>query len=335
MIKNTGHFCEHPFMYTEFHDAGEYICCPDWNTTLIGSSDNKLENWFSKEAEDIRNEMLKGNFKNCLPDRCPVLNTFLETGKPTHSIKPLSEFDPKKYNLPHRFKICKDKPCNLQCPSCRLDFIPNNDRNTKETTQTLQQIEKYYGSELKEIFLSGGGDPFYSTPIREFFINFDETKFPALENIILHTNGIMWTPKMWEKMHRIHKFVNRVEISIDAATKDTYENKVRIRGKWDTLMENLKFIASLDSIPHIATSFVAQKDNYTEMEDFVLMCREIFKNKIDTLHIQFYKIVDWGLNNLDQLRPKQVWSEEHPEYSKFRKEVAKLKKYPNVVSNFN
>lgn len=335
MIKDTGHFCEHPFMYTEFHESGEYLCCPDWNTTNIGNSDNKLDNWFSKEAEEVRTEMLKGNFKNCLPDRCPVLNTFLKTGKPTHSIRPLSEFDPLKYNLPHRFKICKDKPCNLQCPSCRLDFIPNSDKNTIETTQTLEAIQRDYGPELKEIFLSGGGDPFYSNPIRNFFIDFDETKFPALENIILHTNAIMWTPKLWAKMHKIHKYVNRVEISIDAATKDTYENKVRIRGKWDTLMQNLEYINSLESIEHIATSFVVQQANYKEMEDFVKMSKEIFKSRGKRLHIQFYKIVDWGLDNLDELRPKQIWKEDHPEYQDYIKEVAKIEKYENVISNLN
>ena len=43
----------------------------------------------------------------------------------------------------------------------------------------------------------------------------------------------------------IHRFVKSCEISIDGGTKDTYENKTRINGKWDELIDNLKFIAQL------------------------------------------------------------------------------------------
>ena len=46
-------------------------------------------------------------------------------------------------------------------------------------------------------------------------------------------------------MKNIHKYVKSCEISIDSASKDIYENKVRLGGKWDDLIENLKYIATL------------------------------------------------------------------------------------------
>ena len=51
---------------------------------------------------------------------------------------------------------------------------------------------------------------------------------------------------MWNSMKSIHPFVKVAEVSIDAATKDTYENKTRLNGNWDKLLDNLKFIAKLD-----------------------------------------------------------------------------------------
>ena len=54
-----------------------------------------------------------------------------------------------------------------------------------------------------------------------------------MERIHIHTNGILWTQNLWEKMKPIHPFVKSCEISIDSSTKETYENLVRIGGQWD------------------------------------------------------------------------------------------------------
>ena len=63
---------------------------------------------------------------------------------------------------------------------------------------------------------------------------------------------------MWDSMKSIHPYVKTCEISIDAATKDTYENKTRIGGDWDELINNLKFISTLPNLKKIKPSFVVQ-----------------------------------------------------------------------------
>ena len=65
--------------------------------------------------------------------------------------------------------------------------------------------------------------------------------------IHIHTNGSLWTQSMWDTMKEVQPFVRTCEVSIDA-TKDTYENKTRIGGKWDILLENLKFITNIKTI---------------------------------------------------------------------------------------
>ena len=216
-------FCTQPFLYTEFHRSGpkreQYVCCPDWNDINLYDSDNLLDNWNSEKAKQIRRGQLSGNFVGCKPEVCPALNTLVNTGKPVLSIRPIEDYNPEEYYhpSPKRIKVCSDDSCNLKCPTCRTELKPNTEFRTARTRGLLDSIEKYYAPTLEEVFTSGGGDPFYSTPMREFLEKIDKVKFPKIKNIMLHTNGILFTPKIWERMKNIHPYVKYVEISVDAA----------------------------------------------------------------------------------------------------------------------
>ena len=50
------------------------------------------------------------------------------------------------------------------------------------------------------IYLSGTADPFASKSFRKFLINFDKKKFPNVNHIHLHTNGLLLTKSMWEQL---------------------------------------------------------------------------------------------------------------------------------------
>lgn len=326
------YYCELPFTYTELHTDKQTLCCPYWNTTDIKKSDDYLENWFSDEAKEVRQSMLDGSFKNCSVEYCPSLNTLVKTGRVTGPIRPIEEFDSSKYNKPKRIKLCFDVACNLRCPSCRLDIVPNTDERTRVSREIFEKMEKSYSDELEEIFTSGTGDPFYSKPMREFLCGITQEKYPKLKNIIIHTNGILWTPKVWDMMSNIHPYVKTCEISIDASTKETYE-KVRLGGKWETLIENLHFVNTIPTVEQVSLSFVSQKGNYKEMDDFCKMMNDIFTNK--KVIIYFYKIANWGTFNDEEYNQVRIWDEDHEDYPLFLKEVEKLKKYNNVVHNFN
>lgn len=332
MVDLKKYYCELPFTYTEIHNDRQTLCCPYWNTTNIKKSDDYLANWFSKEAEDVRNSMLDGTFKNCSCDFCPSLNTLVNEGKATGPIKPIEEYKSENYGKPKRVKLCFDLACNLKCPTCRTALIPNTPERTKVSVDQFKRLEKAYADELEEIFTSGVGDPFYSIPMREFLNNITPERYPKLNNIIIHTNGILFTPKVWDKLENIHRYVKSCEISIDAATKTSYE-KIRLGGKWETLLKNLHFINTLDTIDQIVLSFVAQKDNYNEMVDFVELMNSIFSKK--KVLIYFYKVANWGTFSDEEYNKVKIWDNTHPEYEQFRKEVHRLKKYENVVLNFN
>ena len=343
----TKYFCEHPFIYSEFHrkwdnplkpTETQFICCPDWNNINIRVSDNLQENWQSKEAKSIREGHLSGNFLGCNPTSCPALNTLVNTGKAVGSIRPIEDYNPEFYDRkgPMRVKICSDDACNLKCPTCREELRPNTPEKTSRTKRLLDSIERDYGATLEEIFTSGGGDPFYSTPMREWLQGIDKETFPTLKKVILHTNGILFTPKVWEKMVNIHPHVKLVEISIDAATKDTYEKKTRLGGRWDILMENLEFIKTIDTIEMLMLDFVVQKANYMEMEAFIKLAESKFSKSKFRYQVNFQRVWPWPSIQPERYKQMNVLDPEHPEHSKFLYHLGKIKQYDtNVLHNFH
>jgi MoaA/NifB/PqqE/SkfB family radical SAM enzyme len=139
----------------------------------------------------------------------------------------------------------------------------------------------------------------------------------------------MWNKEMWESMPNIHKYVHTCEISIDAGTQDTYENKTRLGGNWETLLNNLKFISSLP-ISKIKTSFVVQDSNYMEMEEFYNLMYSIFGKNVNVF---FGKITNWGTFSDSEFKSKQVWDIEHSEHHLFKKEFNKIWKNQNLFHN--
>lgn len=342
-LKN--YFCEHPFIYSEFHRKftqdgtfeTQFLCCPDWNNVNIHVSENLSENWKSDEAKKVREGHLSGDFIGCNSINCPHYNTLVNTGKLSGSIRPITEFNSDKYTLkgPRRIKVCSDDACNFHCPTCRTEVYHNNPEKTIRTTKLLDSITQYYGETLDALYLSGGGEPFYSIPIRNFFINLKKEDFPVLDSVILHTNASLWSEKLWSQMTAIHPYVKMAEISIDAATKDTYENKTRLGGNWNVLMANLEFISKIEKIETLIFSFVVQQNNFREMEQFVLLIDALFKQTKINRVIQFQKVVKWPSMSDERYKVMKIWEPSNPEYYDFVKELEKINKYKNVMHNLN
>lgn len=327
----SDYVCGVPFRTMEIHNGNDFLCCPSWLTKSLPETTSPNESWNSKDAKSIRDSILDGSYRYCEKNTCPFLKQLLSHGE----IGNTKVFH-KKINLPkwleqrveeHKngvefppqlINFSFDRTCNLKCPSCRNSIIVEDSGGIKRVKDQIDIIEKEYGNDIKILYITGTGDPFVSVGFRDFLRNFDHTKWSNLERIHLHTNATKWTPEMWSSMTKIHKYVKSCEISIDAGTKDTYENKTRLGGKWDELIENLKFISTIDSIKIITTSFVVQKNNYKEMKIFHDLMKSIFKNKVK---IFFSKILNWGTFTDQEYFNHCVWEPNHPEHGEFIREV--------------
>lgn len=345
-INLNDYVCMVPFNTLEVHHnhQSDWLCCPSWLPKPLPITSDPTESWNSNEANDIRKSVTDGSFKYCDQKQCPFLKQLINYGeigntkvfkRKTELIGGMKERVDKFLSTgspepPQLINFSFDRTCNLKCPSCRKSIIVEDSSGIKRVKDQIDVIEKEYGNDIKTLYITGTGDPFVSVGFRDFLRNFDESRWTNLERIHLHTNATRWTSEMWSSMPNIHKYVKSCEISIDAGTKETYENKTRIGGDWDELIENLKFISTIKTITSIKTSFVVQKHNYKEIKIFHDLVKDIFGQRVNVF---FGKINNWGTFTNDEYIDHKVWDTNHPEYNDFLNEVRKLLPSENTYHN--
>jgi hypothetical protein len=344
IIDLKDYVCTVPFQALEIHENRNFMCCASWLTKELPRNVPLKELWNSKEAMEIRESVMDGSYRFCDKKQCPflaqLLNYNMDLFGPIKRIQDLPEYikdyviDNKTYmeNGPTILQMSFDRTCNYKCPSCRVDMIVANSSSIKRINTTIEEMENTFSDSIETIYCSGTADPFASVSYRNYFRNFNPERYPKLKNIHLHTNASLWNKEMWESMPNIHKFVLSCEISIDAGTKNTYENVTRLGGDWDNLISNLKFISTIKSLRKVKTSFVVQSTNYQEMGIFLNTMKDIFKMKSKVF---FGKINNWGTFTPEQFELLKIWNTEHPEHNLFLKEFEKVHKDPFVFHNLH
>jgi len=329
--------CVIPFKYSEVFKDRHYLCCPGWLNEDVYSTGNMLNDFNSTKANKIRDSILDGSYKYCSKTQCPHLSS-IEKGinldgrfipKTEEAINYVNKLTLNNVNL------CFDESCNYKCPSCRLDFINFKGKELQSVEDKLLQVEKELAPNLQKITLTGGGDPFFSNSFRKFLLRFDHKKFPKLKNIHILTNGSLWTEALWNKLDKIHPYVKTCEISIDAATKQTYENEVRLGGVWEKLLDNLKFITTINTIKNFTFSFVTQDTNFREMLMFCQLFNSSYNLRDKNFTIFFNHITNWGTFSDQEYKSKDISNPEHPDHEEFLEMLIKVNNQPNVVHNFN
>lgn len=310
--------CTRPFTDAEFHLNGEvFVCCPSWLRKSIGNlqTDSMEDIWKSESAKEIRDSILDGSYRFCDKNLCPFIqsNTLTDLEKVpenTFKVKP----------LPHNIMLNYDQSCNLSCPSCRTEKIVHTPDKPayKAIDQLTDNIYDVFIKNLGEghlkLNITGSGDPFASGVYKKLLEQIDGDKLPNLK-IDLQTNGLLFTPHMWNKLSKIWKNIDRVYVSIDAATEETYV-KVRRGGNWQTILDNMKFIWSLrkdKKFNWLQVNLVVQKTNYKEVPAFA----KLFIPLCDK--INFSLLTDWSTWPPHVYHDQLVWNENHPEYGTFLK----------------
>lgn len=342
MVDLKQYVCTVPFEILEIHDNSYFLCCASWLTKHLPKGQPMSEMWNSDEARDIRKSVTDGSYRNCDKTQCPYLSQL--TNLNTKSLGPIKHITELKENFfdsynketgemvvgPKVVHMSFDRTCNYKCPSCRIEMIVANSGKIEKINLTIEEMESLYSKDIEMIYCSGTADPFASVSYRNYFRNFNPKKYPNLKSIHLHTNASLWNKEMWDSMPNIHKYVHSCEISIDAASKNTYENITRLGGNWDNLISNLNFISTIPTLDSVKCSFVVQQTNYMEMVDFLKTMQSIFGNKVTVF---FGKITNWGTFSEEQFKLLQVWSPSHPEHSLFLKEFEKVSTNPYVFHN--
>ena len=131
----------------------------------------------------------------------------------------------------------------------------------------------------------------------------------------IQTNGLL-VKKNFHKFKHIINNLTQIGISIDAATKQTYED-LRQGGLWEKLLENLEFLKKIKTFK-IHFHFVVQQKNYHEIEPFIELG---VKYNADRIFLN--KITNW--NTLPNFNSHAVADTTHPENKKLLEILNKIK----------
>jgi molybdenum cofactor biosynthesis enzyme MoaA len=319
-------FCSKPFTWFEVSrgkaEGDVFVCCPAWLDTPIGNLDRQSvdEAWNGRQARDIRRSILDGSFEYCNRSRCPYLQT---VSGPVQRIEDVTDPDllaairggltvlpwgPREVNCSY------DRSCNLSCPSCRTELIVES-RNKDRILRIQEKLSREALRDARLLYITGSGDPFGSPFFRRWLQTMKCADMPNLRIIHLHTNGILWTPRMWETIPaETRERVKYADISIDAATAPTYAVNRR-GGSFEVLLQNLEFIASLRAagpLTWLGINMVVQENNFTEMADFVRLGKRF---GVDTVY--FHQLVDWGTFSAEEHARRAVHQPSHPRHREF------------------
>jgi sulfatase maturation enzyme AslB (radical SAM superfamily) len=307
-------------------EKGEvFLCCPSWLDKPIGNLQHQSveEIWNGAQAQEIRRSVLNGSLEYCNRSRCPFLQT---VSGPVEDVTDVEDIEDRDLRaavkmglaiLPHgpREIICSyDKSCNLSCPSCRTEVITESE-NEQRILEIQNKIQNEALGDARLLYITGSGDPFGSPFYRKWLQTMNRADMPNLEEIRLHTNAQLLTPRMWGTIPQdIQQLVESVDISIDAATPETYAVNRR-GGSFERLLKNLEYISTLRQsgpLGWVGISMVVQENNFMEMPDFVHLGRRF---GFDTVY--FSQLVNWGTFSEEEFSNRAIHLPTHPKHSEF------------------
>jgi sulfatase maturation enzyme AslB (radical SAM superfamily) len=306
-------FCPMPFKQIEIERGGSTnLCC--WLPRSPGRLEGKgvMDLWNSPEAREIRSSILDGTFRYCDLDRCPYFASGSLPLQKNITDGPYAEIIRKGMTRldTARVFLAMDPRCNLRCISCRNDYAQIEESERNEVKRIMDVVMQDI-SRITAIGLSGSGDPFVSPETRDLLFNHDSTRYPHLKFYLL-TNGLLFNRENWERMKSARGAVASVQVSVDAACRETYE-KIRIGGSFETLRENLLFLSELrqrGDIEEFIISFVVNALNYREMQAFAGIGFELGCDQI-----AFSYMSNWLNFSDDEYRKLAVHLPGHKEHS--------------------
>ena len=354
--------CRRPFSFFSLLDNGNVVpCCPPWVDGYTYGNINHSsfdEVWNSDKAIKFRESILDGSFTYCNEMSCPMLSTSGEDVKvKEHYIKQTEEkagptdalivndIKNNKSKLDHgplHIECNYDRSCNLSCPSCRDKTIMHTGNVRQNINDIQTEIIKNGASDVVSMTITASGDPFASPTFRKLLQTLTEDQCPKLEKIYVITNGLL-LKRYWDTLSEFARDkIYSVSVSIDAASADVYHVNRR-GGKWADLCENMDFVSYLRTskkIHDFNASMVVQKNNFHEINDFILFCEN---HNVDMVQLQLYEsdfgrdlgYANKGYSNwFEEWKDKAVQEKSHPDHSKLV-DVLNDKFLESFIDNFN
>jgi MoaA/NifB/PqqE/SkfB family radical SAM enzyme len=207
--------------------------------------------------------------------------------------------DDKPNRIEH-LRLAIDESCNLRCPSCRKKMIFHKDGSAYRLGIRLaDRINDWLHTYQHpvQVHIGSDGDPFASQVYRHFM-----AQTPERENIkySILTNGLMFK-EFHTRVPNVIRNLNELGVSIDGATKHTYE-KLRLGGRWEKILEALECMAEQKQRHgfRFILHYVVQKDNFHEMQEIIDLGEQYNADRV-----WLNRIEDWG--TMDDFSTQDIW----------------------------
>ncbi len=272
-------FCRAPFDCLDVCHLHASPCCRLWLAEECHVNWSSLPDpwaiWNCEPFQVLRRSILDGSFRFCRG--CPRWIDRDLRDTPDDSCQPVMQRGPFVVNFG------TDSVCNLRCWTC---YLHPGEPYTDPADRALREAElrsfaaAFFPTSAISTFQTAG-DPLASPMYRRFLQELD-LEGRVQPTIRLFTNRQLLTT-YWPTLQKIHRNIRSLWISIDAATRETYE-RVRCGASWDHLIESLQFARHQrlhGAVTDLQFNFVVRATNWREMPNFVDLGRRFAADRVD------------------------------------------------------
>jgi radical SAM protein with 4Fe4S-binding SPASM domain len=307
-----GKFCTRPFESLIVDEDGDVMLCgcQAHMPFVIGNiyKNSLKEIWNNELAQQVRQSVIDQDFTYCSWS-CNWL--------PRLPQRPISL--PIMPDFPKIINLSMDRSCNLKCPSCRESTIME-----KNSDKISVQIALF--DEIKQWAIDHPDRTIIINPISSGEIFASHSGLNFLKSLIdypnnnlrldITTNGTLLY-KNKDLLRNIASLINEFQVSIDAATADTF---AQIRGgDWNNLIEGLDFVRDELKLKP-CFRFCVQKNNWHEIEKFVDFSLNY------NAFINFQKLNDWGHWDIQWWHENNVFDRNKSSFNECLSKLAQIKK---------
>jgi radical SAM protein with 4Fe4S-binding SPASM domain len=179
--------------------------------------------------------------------------------------------------------------CNLRCVMCHFSAEAYYRRKKHEiSVEDFERIAEQVFPLCAQVSLSIGTEPLLHSRIGELVAIAASYRIPW---IYMHTNGLLLTERLIEQL--IDARFNQLSISIDAATRDTYE-KIRVGGQFEKLITNIRAVGQArlrrgTATPHVCFNVVLMRSNITELPAIVQLAHDLGVSGVAAVHMMHFR----------------------------------------------
>jgi radical SAM protein with 4Fe4S-binding SPASM domain len=217
------------------------------------------------------------NFRNALP-------TFAQSVQAIKTGKCRAHLGIRPLNL----EMDITNQCNLRCIMCY--FSDERIYKRKRVDISVEDFGKIAGQLFPlchKVSLSIGTEPLLHHHFDELLAITEAHRVPRT---YINTNALLLNEALIDQM--VQSRFHAMAISIDAATKETYE-RIRVGSNFDKVIANIKAVnrakeRAKSDVPHLTFNFVLMKSNIEELPALVRMAKELQIEGIAAVHMVAY-----------------------------------------------